>query len=193
MVHKIKQRLIMENVLDLDIVKGASVGGGDLVPATSVALTDENLRMVRETKLTLTNLVIAVSNANAYGGTKICDLPDSNMVIMGVEADLSVVKDGSGILTGELPGVAIGTAVASNAVLSGAMIDVMTEKALGSGLTVPYDQHTNGQSTPALSFPDDSATGALYLNAAVNPTGDGTLTITGAITLYYLDTGNVTS
>lgn len=193
MVHKIKTRFIAEQVQDLKLVKGADIGGGDLVPSTNVALTEEAVRFVRETTLTLTDLVITITDAQAYGGTKICDLPDSNMVILGVEADLSIVKDGTGILTGELPGVAIGTAVASNAVLSAAMIDVMAEKALGSGLTVAYDQHTNGQSTPALSFPDDSASGALYLNAAVDPTGDGDLTVTGTITFYYIDTGNVTS
>lgn len=193
MVHKIKTRFIAEQVQDLKLVKGTEIGGGDFVPATDVALTEEAIRLPRETTLTLTDLVISITDALAYGSAKICDLPDSNLVILGVEADLSVVKDGSGILTGELPGLAIGTAAASNAVLSAAMIDVMTEKALGSGLTVPYDQHTNGQSTPALSFPDDSASGALYLNGAVNPTGDGTLTVSGTITFYYIDTGNVTS
>lgn len=193
MVHKIPTRLIVTQLQDMDIVKGASIGGGDLVPNTNVALTDEALRMVRHTRLTLTDFVVLVTNSNEYGGTKLCDLPDSNMLLLGVEADLICTKDGTGIVTGELPEVALGTAIATNATLAGTMEDVLLGKALASGLTPPYVNHTNDQATPHLEFFDDSASGALFLNVAVDPTGDGSLTISGTFDFYYLDTGNVGS
>jgi hypothetical protein len=64
--------------------------------------------------------------------------------------------------------------------------------ALASGLTATWRYHSNDNVT-AIPFVGmaDSTTLGVYLNAAVNPTGDGTLTITGTIDLFFINLGNV--
>lgn len=170
-----------------------SSSGEALAAATDVALTSDVLRYVRVARLTLTDLVVSVTAALDYGGTKVCDLPDSNILILGAEVNLSLDKDGTGIVAATDMTMGLGTAVASNATLSGAMIDLLT-----LALTVDEDpttwaQHTHDLAAPALTFADDAAAGALFLNAAATLTVDGTLTVTGTIDIYYIDTGNVTS
>ena len=195
MTQKINQDLLVGSIevrSEVKVAEGAAGFGGTITPNTNVALTEVQ-GQVRKVTLTLTDFVISITDANAYGGTKLCDLPDSNASLFAIEMNLSCVKDGTGILAGEQPTVAIGTAIASNATLSGAMVDVLDEVTLAATATATATLHSNANSTPGVSYLADSATAALYLNSAVNPTGDGTLTITGTIDMWFLDTGNLGS
>lgn len=153
---------------------------------------------IQKIRLQLTGVVLTITDALAYGSVDLGLVPDRNYVFVGGEGDLSCVKDGVGIVTGELPKLAVGTAAASNATLSSTMINMINGgaggTALASGLTATWKIHSNDNVTaiPYLAI-GDSATTHIYLNAAVNPTADGTLTITGSLTLYFIDLGNVVS
>ena len=173
---------------------GNSSGGAlDVSAVTEAALTSDQVRYGRHARLTLTDLVIAVTAALDYGGEKICDLPDSNILILGAEVDLSLVKDGVGIVDATDVTVGIGTAVASNATLSGAMIDVLTDALTDDVDPALFKQHTHDLGTPALTFIDDGAAAALFLNAVATLSADGDPTVSGTVDIYYIDTGNVTS
>ncbi len=170
--------------------------GGALVatPAEAV-LTFDRVRHVRHARITLTALVIAVANADDFGGEKILDLPDSNIMILGTEVDLVVTKGltASGIVGTTDIVMGVGTAVGSAQPLTGAMIDVLTAAFTADEDVVDYEQHTHDLSSPALVFADDSATGALFLNIAAVITADDDVTVSGTIDIYYVDLGNVTS
>lgn len=184
------------NTVSLETISPTTDGnssGGTVTAATNAALTFDRVRYVRHARLTLTDLVVSIDEADDYGGTKICDLPDSNLLILGSEVNLSLDKDGVGIVAATDVTVGLGTAVASNSTLSGAMIDLLTDSLTTDEDPTTWADHTHEQSTPALTFADDSATGALYLNAAATLSTSGTLTVTGTVDIFYLDTGNVTS
>lgn len=173
---------------------GDSAGGAiDVSDVDEAELTFDRIRYVRTARITLTELAVAVTAANDFGGSKICDLPDSNILILGAEANLSLDKDGTGIVAATDLVVGIGTAVASNSTLSGAMIDVLTDALTDDVDPAIFAQHTNDLSTPALVFVDDGAAAGLFLNVAATLTVDGSVLATGTIDIYYIDTGNVTS
>ncbi len=171
----------------------SSGGALDVSTITEAALTFDRVRYVRHARITLTDLLLAITAALDYGGVKICDLPDSNILILGAEVDLSMVKDGVGIVAATDITMGVGTAVASNATLSGAMIDVLTAALTADEDPAIFQLHTHELGTPVLVFVDDGAAAALFLNAAATLAADGDLTVTGTIDLYYIDTGNVTS
>lgn len=149
--------------------------------------------LIRRVVVELDNAVVAVTDALAYGSLKILDLADSNYIIFGAEIDSVCVKDGTGIGAALTPSVAVGTAAASNSTLSGAMINVLNIVQLAGTASAAFDKHSNDNTAPALIFLDDAATNGIWLNAAVNPAADGTLTVTGTFVIYLLDLGNLTS
>lgn len=194
MARKERQALLAPAIVP---IRGGALAGGAIEPNTGVAVTSDQMRAVRRVRLTLTNVVVSVTAANDYGGTKIADLPDTNLLLLATEVDLELVKGGvtNGIVAATDVNVAIGTAVASNATLSGAMVDVMSITALTATDASPaYQAHSQADGT--LSYPielADSATLALYLNVAASITADDTITASGTIDLVLIDIGNQTS
>ena len=169
----------------------------DITPNTGVTFATQAAKMVKHIQLTLTGFVVNIAAADDYGGTKLLDFPDTNIMLMAVEADMSLVK---GEAVGGLVGttditVAIGTAVASASTLATTMEDVQDAIAYTPTLTtVPHQIHSSADAT--LAYPillGDSATLALYFNLAAAITTDDVLTCSGTIDLYYVDLGNVTS
>jgi len=167
--------------------------------ANGVALAANHARAIQHVRLTLTNVVLTITDSLAYGSVKLGYIPDVNAICLGGEANLTCVKDGAGIVTGELPKLAIGSAAASNATLSSTMSNIINGgatagTALAAGLSAPWQFHSQDNVTaiPFVGLADSPTTG-IYLNAAVNPTGDGTLTISGTIDLYFVNLGNVNS
>jgi len=167
-------------------------------PGTGVTLSDTS-HAVRRAQLTLSGFVISVTAALDYGGTKLCDLPDRNIMIMGVEIDLEVVKGGlsTGLITTVDLDMGVGTATASATTLATTMIDIIEKQDLDTdSLTVQLEAHTQAQSTASTPIKIvDAATTALYLNCGlpVGITVDDTLTVSGTVDIYYLDLGNLSS
>jgi hypothetical protein len=173
------------------------VSGEALTPNTLVTLTSDRERKVRHARLTLAELSVAITAALDYGGTKICDLPDKNIMILACECDLVLTKGGvtNGLEAATDINTSIGSAVASNATLSGAMVDVIDIVA-NTDASLTHDMDAHSQANTPANMPlevADSATSALYLNLAATITADDAMTASGTIDLYYLDLGNVTS
>ena len=174
----------------------ASAASSVIVPGTGVSKRFDDLKSVRHVRLELSGFVIAVDEADDFGGTALCTLPDSNLVLLGAECDLTVVKGGitSGIVAATDITMGIGTAVASNATLSSTMQDVLNVTSLTTdALSVAFDKHSNDNTSPALLFLDDAAAPQLFLNATAAITVSDTLTVSGSVDLYFIETGNVTS
>lgn len=177
--------------------EGGDAGGGSLELASGVSATFDRLLVPRHVRLTLTGFEVTVLADDDYGGAKLLDLPDSNLLMLAVEPNLVATKGNvsGGFEAAKAATVGIGTAIASASTLSGAMVDVLSGTALPTGaLTAAYGVHSS--SDGSLSYPvrvADSPTGALYLNVAASLTADDVLTIAGTIDLVFLDLGNVTS
>lgn len=173
--------------------QGGSSGGGvavSSVPESSIVF--DRIRYIRHLRVQISELLVDVLEADDFGGSKICDLPDSNILILGAEANLSLDKDGTGILAATDLVVGIGSAVASNSTLSGTMIDVLTAALTADVDPAIFAAHTH-DGTPALAFIDDGAAAALFLNVAAAIVADGSVTASGTVDIFYIDTGNVTS
>ncbi len=200
MARKERQHTILDSaqLRELKPLAGDSLVSGEAVtPNTLVTTTFDRERTVRHVRLTLAALSVAITAALDYGGTKICDLPDKNIMILACECDLVLTKAGTtnGLESDTDITTAIGSAVASNATLSAAMIDVIDLVAnTADSLTHDMDAHSQQNTAPNMPLEiADSATGALYLNLAATITADDAMTATGTIDIYYLDLGNVTS
>ena len=188
MTLKINQPTLIRNLVD-----GLSVAVNES-PVSTITISDQAMT-VRRARLRLTGTVISVTGTLAYGSVKLVDLPNRNMLIMGVEVDCTVVKGGvsTGIVAGTTLDMAIGTVAASSTTLSSTMINIIEKKDIDtSALSVTFAGHSNDNATSLAPFKvADGASSALFMNVACSTviTVDDTLTVTGTVDIYYMDLG----
>lgn len=160
----------------------------------SISLRD-NLLTVRRARLVLTATPIVVTAALDYGSVKLLDLPNRNLLLLGMEVDLDVVKQGNtnGIVAATDLSMAVGTAAASSTTLSSTMVDVIEAVSITPDtLTVAFERHSNDQSTA--TFPRriaDGASNALFLNLSATITADSSVAVTGTVDIFYADLGKL--
>ena len=186
---------IVTNASDITNLEAAPANPITGSAAESVASVEQ--QRVQKVTLTLTALVMNVTAALDYGGVAFADLGDTNLMLLGCESDVVVTKGNAstGIEAAVDLDMAIGTATASATTLAGAMEDVLDKIDLDAdSLTVDFDGHSQAATTMPL-FLADGASNHLFINCGlpVGITVDDTLTMTGTVTLYYIDLGNVTS
>lgn len=205
MTAKTRQAQLFSGPVDFDgpaafngaVTPGADNAGPEPTPnaAAGVTLAFSRLRNVRHMRLTVAAAEIAIADADDFGSVKLVDMADSNIVILGFEADLTLTKDGVGILATTDMDVAVGTAAASNTTLATTMLNVIDNRDIdGDTADVAFDAHSNDNGTPALVFGDDAGL-ALYLNisAPTETSEDGSVLASGTVDIFFIDTGNVTS
>lgn len=182
---------------EVDLVNAAQQGSKPAASA-NVAVTSDLPRSVRRAVLTVTDLVVDVAAADNFGSAALFTLPDSNMMLLAVEADLELVKGetADGIVAATDVTVGIGTVATASADLSNAgEDDVLTGVALTATDASPaYQVHSSGDGS--LTYPITIADGAsttVYLNIGASITADDTITAAGTIVVFYLDTGNEVS
>jgi len=182
---------INQPVLATLIEDGAS--SSDITAASNVAAKVES-HSVKRLTFTLTDLVVNVAEADDYGGTKIADLPDRNLLILAVEIDLSVSKGltTNGIIDTTDVSLALGTTAPSATPLAGSAINFSdTQSFTATEETIAYQFNNNdiadGDPGAVPGKFADSATRAIWLNAAASITADDTLTANGTITVVYVD------
>lgn len=149
--------------------------------------------------LSFNAMQIAVTDALAYASQKLMDLPDGRFYLKGGTASLqwavlttraSTINDSAGLTW------SLGTAAASSATLATTMVDVIasTSKTLAAATTAYNTASTANAAAPA--FFDGTGTAKdIYLNVAfatgTDIDGDGTLAVTGTITLNVEMLGDV--
>jgi hypothetical protein len=167
-------------------------------PGTNITALDQAVVM-RRCRLTLAGAVISVAAADDYGSVKICDLPDKNLHIHGVEVDCTVVKGGvtNGIVAATDLDMSVGTAAASATTLATTMLNIIEKVDIDTNaLSVEFEAHSNDNATYVAPLAIvDGASSALYMNAVAvgGITADDTLTVTGTIDIFYTDLGNLAS
>lgn len=186
-VQKISQPTLIPNLQDRLSLRVTEPGAG-------VAVVDDAV-IPRRARLTLTNAVLTITAALDYGSIKLVDLPNRNLMLLAVEVDLTLVKQGNtnGLLAATDLDLGIGTAAASATTLATTMINVIEKIDQDTdALSVTMQRHSNDQSTA--TFPlriADDANAALFLNAVaiLGITADSTLTISGTVDITYVDLG----
>lgn len=129
-----------------------------------------------------------IGSAIDYGGAKIADLQNKNLLIAGF------VMNVKGTLSSPVVGtdltLSLGTAVAAATPLATTAIDYMAAKT-GVGITQEFTVigHSFDNSTPAWVFLDGQATANdVYLNGAATVAANCTVAFTGGyVDMYYVD------
>lgn len=190
MTEKVRSALLAPNLQDGITVQAIEAQGTGVVGS-------DNACVPRKLRLTLTNFSISVAAGDDYGGTKLLDLADRNLMLLGMEVDCVVTKQGNtnGIVAATDISMSVGTGVAAATPLAGTAIDVIEATSItADALAVDFEKHSNDQSTAV--FPKkiaDGASSALYMNIAAAITANSSVSVSGIIDIFYIDLGNLAS
>lgn len=182
------------DALDSNLPQPAAYAHG-ITPAAGVTAAAAAAMFLKKVTITVVGKIATVADADDFGSVEILTLPDKNLVFVGAEVDLTLTKDGTGLLAATTLDAALGTAAASNTTLSGLMLNIHPKSDLDADdLAAVWKSHGLA-TTPVLTGVLDAATNKIYVNvAAVTEVGvAGTVTVDGVIDLYFLDLGNRTS
>lgn len=189
-------------IIDLSGIAGnaaaiAAAPANPIVGSSGASVAAVGQEKVQKVTLTITALVMNVTAALDYGSVAFADLGDTNLMLLGAESDLAVTKGevSTGIEATVDLDMGIGTAAASATTLATTMIDVLAKIDLDADTAVvQFDGHSSLATTMPLVIAS-GASNQLFINCGlpVGITVDDTLTMTGTVTLYYIDMGNVTS
>ncbi len=186
MVHKFKQKVLMPNS-DLSSLSSRLTAG------TGIGQIGYSTPPVIKARIPLAGLVISITAANDYGGAKLVDFPNKNLMLksMLLNAKGNILTPNVGTdLT-----LSLGTAVAAATPLATTAIDYMIAKTgVGAAQAFTVVGHSfdntsgnfgNAGATPYLL--DNGASNSLFLNAAA-AVASGTCTVTftgGYVDVYY--------
>lgn len=188
-----RKTLTAPEINDPTTTSGVGAANGATVTAV-----EQGGGVVHKTVLTLAATPISVADANAYGSTKVYDFPEGRIAVIGVTSSLqfAVTSARAGTINDNASLTwAVGSAAASNATLSGTMVDMIpkTTKVLSAATTA-----LNTASTAALAASAQFNGTGTAVDANLNvgfETGtdidaDGTLTATGTITITWINLGD---
>lgn len=176
-------------------------GGGDGAVPTALAdyvtVVEHGDGALHRTELTITALPIAVVDAGAngaHGTAKLYDFPEGQIKILGGHMNLtSLLAGAGGIIDAGVLDIGVGSATTSvaNETLASTEQDIIAKKdvtlsggaAANQASITSADVTLNGSSTPIDA----------NLNVAVEATSasaDDTLTVSGLVTLHWLNLGD---
>jgi len=190
--EKINEPMMVPSVLGPDGLPFAAGGGGtdgaSLVSAdASVAVSDTGWS-IQKVVLTLTDFVMTVDATDEFEGQLLLTNPaGKDKILVGASAHLAIELSG-GYSGGELMQVGIGTTEVAVAALTGTTDDIVLSATMGgSGLTGrTWEQNMGSEPGRApMNFPGGNE---VWLNTvSTGIATDGIQTITGTITLYYVE------
>jgi hypothetical protein len=191
MMQKIKGRVSIPNayVGNQPNQPRILVGLG-LTKATGIVSIEGGALQLRRERILLAGLSFTMTSANDYGGAKIADFPNTNMLIAGfaLNAKGTILTPNVGTdLT-----LSLGTAVAAATPLATTAIDYLLAKTgVGAAQAFTCIGHSFDNTTPALNFLDGGASNSIYLNGAA-AVASGTCTVAftdGWVDMFYWDLG----
>lgn len=171
---------------------GPSVAGNGAA-AASGNLATETRNGVHKTTLTLTNVKVNIaSSAIGFGSTKVYDLPEGLIHILGAVMDLTLTVPGVEISSTAAVVAALGTvAAADDATLTSTEANIIPSTAY---TLVANTKHAVGVSTGAATFDGHATPIDVLLNMAV-PDADRSdnaedITVNGTIQLTWVNLGD---
>lgn len=164
----------------------------------TITSSEQGNSVVHKTVLTFTATPLTVTDALAYASSKIYDFPEGHIMVLGAVGSLQfavtsaragTINDNAGLSWG------VGSVAASNITLATTMVDIIpiTAKTLAAATTA-INTASNAVLAAAIRFDGTGTAADAYLNVAF-PTNtdidaDGTMTVTGTITITWLNLGD---
>ena len=181
------------------LTDGTVLGGGggaepsDTVAGEIAAVTATEAPLATSViTLTLTDVQMNISNTGDFGTLQIADFGAARrLVLLGVDTDLTITKDGGGAITTTNITMAIGTTQATNQFANGANDrDIMRPMTFGEDALVTNERYTEFPTMTATTpvyFPRSSASSEIWLNCGGNFSSDNILGVTGTIKIFCID------
>jgi hypothetical protein len=179
MVHKFKGGVIVDNTL---------ISNGQRTSPTASITVAEKGSVIHRSVLSLAAKSVSVLAANDYGSTKLVDLPNTNILIVGCIVDLTATLTGGCLTAGAATvDVAIGTVATTTTAFSNAGEKNLCPKIDMSAGGVAQGANTASETNVLIAA---GASNAIYLNVGevISPP-DGTVVFSGLITILYVDLG----
>lgn len=198
MVQKVRQPILAAGGIQASSASSNTFGLPIVDGVSAVAVSRDELRAVRMIELEITELTVTMLAANDYGSSKISDLPDTNLLVVGAECDLVVTKAGttSGIVATTDLICGIGTTATADTTIGTTDQNIIPATTLSTdALAVDLEVHNLATTFAGLGILDGSSN-AIYFNVAVtgsNPSADDSISVSGTLRLFVLDLGNMTS
>lgn len=179
-------------------VGGVYTGGGGAVNGGTVSEVDRSSNNVHTSVITLTATPLTVTDALAYAGLKIYDFPEGRVFILGSTGSLTFTTTSalaSTINSGAAMDWALGTVTASSITLATTMLDILPKVDNPTSTTINVAAAaTTGALVAAAQFDGTATAKDVFLNVSF-PTdteidADGTLTVTGTITITWVQLGD---
>lgn len=176
---------------------GATSAGIGASASAFVTAAEFGAGGLHQTVLTVSALPQTITNgASEFTGTKIYDFPEGRIHVLGCVATLAQTTTStlaSTITTGTAGAVSLGTVVASNASLTGTMVDLAPSTAFSSSTVINV---AGTAVSPILAAAAVFATGIttpidMFLNTSIaTNTNDGTMTWSGTIRVTWINLGD---
>lgn len=153
----------------------------------------------RQTKLTLVNVPILITDSLAYASQKVYDFPDGRILVKGCTRNLAIasadVSAGTGLNSAAVVSTALGTAAASNLTLSSTMVDLNPAGNISVGTANNVAGTAVGNALAASAQFDGTGTAKdMYLNLAVTTNteidADAYAYVTGTIIFNWENLGD---
>lgn len=173
-------------------VEVASPSAISSAAAGTGVVVDDRALAARKMKLILDAVEVAVADGDDFGSSALATLPDSNLLVLGVEAVLDFTKDGTGYVAATDLDIAIGTAAASNTTLSAGMVNLLAKQDVDADSLTPSLAAHSLAASPTLLGILDAADNQVFLNVSgpTETSQSATLTAEGSVTITYIDLGN---
>lgn len=181
-----KQRSVLKNAT----IDGRKVSHGlGLVPNTAAgARVDQHSRPMQRSIINLSAFAVSVAAANDFGSTKLCDLPNTAILIVSCALELTGTVAGFTSDVGTAVDLALGTVATASAAFSNAGEKDLIPKIDGTGAGTTATIKGQGTTTEKLLFIAPGSSNAIYVNVA-DPvtTGTGILTLSGFVIVNWFD------
>lgn len=182
----------------IEVTETETPAGVGAAAGTGVTASEQGRGVVQRTVLRLASVGVTVTDALAYASQKIYDFPEGRILILGSTASLafSVTSDRTTTINDNAAmDWSIGSAAASNVTLATTMVDLLpkVDKTL-DGAVAAFTSASTGALAAAAQFDGTGTAVDAYLNISF-PTGtdidaDGTLLVTGSITITWVSLGD---
>ncbi len=195
-----RRRVNLADAGDVPLQTTAGVGAvpNALLIGGTVAVAEYGDGTVHKTVLTLAAFQQAITDALAYGSSKLYDFPEGRILVLGatsslafaVTTDRATTINDSASLTW-----ALGSAAASNITLSATMVDLLpkTTKAL-AGAVDAFTTASTAALAASAQFDGTGTAKDAYLNFGFETNteidGNGTLSVSGTITIAWMNLGD---
>lgn len=196
MVQKIRQQILPAAGIKVPGVNSDFAGKAIVNGVSATVVTLDEVRAIRRTRFTITNLVVDFAHATDSGSVKVADMPDTNILYFGAEVNITGTKGGTSNGLGAATDInlALGTTATADSTLTGTDGNLVASTAITADtLAITWQAHSLA-TTFVGAGTLDSASNAIYINLGTGAlSANDTLTLSGTIDIFWLDLGNITS